>query len=297
MGGGGGGGGGDGGAADRQAAEDARVAAAVKRVNDVFGITNATANPINKAKYTHTSNGVANPISIGIGGNQSNGPSLGNLFPVNSNTIKNAGSSTFDKAGYDAAVAAENERVKALQSAGSEREKLYSTIRADTTNNLLKDLNKENLTTNRELNFNLARNGLAGSSRDVDSHRDVLDTFNQGVLRASNLGAQTANNARRTDDNTRTDLISRIRAGLDQDNAIQQSTEALKNNAAIARDNASTQSLTGFFTNVRNELDRAQYNQGLAQGNAAGTPFNQNPAQSIGKAQPVAFNGKSFNYG
>ena len=78
MGGGGRGGGGDGGAADRQAAEDARVAAAVKRVNEVFGITNATANPIDKAKYTKTVQSVASPI--GIGGNQSDNPSLGNSF-------------------------------------------------------------------------------------------------------------------------------------------------------------------------------------------------------------------------
>lgn len=288
------GGGGDGGAADRQAAEDARIAAAVNRVNEIFGIGNAKASPIDKSAFTHATATNASATKNGFfGGNSNNQSSLGNFMGRNTQNNQPRNTSTFDQSGYDAAVSAEDARVARLQGAGAERDKLYSTIGADTTNNLMTDLNKQNDVTNRELNFNLARNGLAGGSRDVDSHRDVLDTFNQGALKASNLGTQSANNARHSDDTTRTDIISRIRAGLDQDNAIQQSTQSMKNNMAIARDNANTQSLTGFFTNIRNELDRSQYNQGLAQA----TPFNQTPAQSINKTQSRAFNGNTLSYG
>ena len=44
-------GGGDGGAQARQDAEDARVSKAVKRINEVFGLAEATPDPVDKTKF------------------------------------------------------------------------------------------------------------------------------------------------------------------------------------------------------------------------------------------------------
>lgn len=266
------GGGGDGGAAKRQAAEDARVASAVQRVNEVFGLTEATPNAIDRNQFTRTEQLV--------GGNQ------GTWRPVTQTRTRKV----FDQVGYDAAVAEEQARIDKLKNAAQGRETLYSKIGTDTTNNILTDLNKERDITQRELNFDLARKGLAGGSRDVDASKDVLDTFLEGKLKATNLGLQAGNNARVSDDNTRTDLITKIRAGLDEGNAIQQSYEGMRNNAAQAADSSNQQTLQGFFSTIRNELDKAQYQQGMTQ------------AQSqYGTARPStgtrSFNGNVNSYG
>jgi len=297
---GGGSGGGDGGAAARQRAEDARVAAAVKRVNEVFGLADAKPNTIDQNQFYRTEGVRSQNVGNGIGFlGQSN-----NQNPVWEPVQQTAGTGlfgqpqvsysqtrrVFDQAGYDAAVKAEQDRIDGLRNAAQGRENLYSTISSDTTNNLLTDLTRERDTTQRELRFDLARKGLTGGSRDIDASKDVLDTFLQGKLKATNLGLQQANSARVADDNTRTDLITRIRAGLDEGNAIQQSFEGMRNNASQARDAANNQSLAGFFTTIRNELDRSQYQSGLNQAQ-----------QQFGTVKPQsgtrAFNGNVTNYG
>lgn len=275
------GGGGDGGAAERQAAEDARVAAAVQRVNEVFGLSTATPNTIDRNKFTTTQYSPQANNNLRIG--QSAG-----IIPAGYKG--NQTTTAFDQEGYDKAVAEEQARVDALKNAAQEREQLYTKIGQDTTNNLLTDLTRERDITQRELNFDLARKGLTGGSRDIDASKDVLDTFLQGKLKATNLGLQQANSARVADDNTRTDLITKIRAGLDEGNAIQQSYEGMRNNARQAQDAANQQTLQGFFTTIRNELDRAQYQQGM---NQAQQQFGQ-------LKQPAgarSFNGNVTNYG
>lgn len=286
-----GGGGGDGGAQARQDKEDARVAEAVKRINEVFGLAEAIPNPVDKTKFNRFEELVSNG-SVGLSGvlNGSFGAGQEVWQPVNSQNsgildfLKDGSSGgsggggfmggsqnnrrtrkVFDEAGYNAAVAESQAKADSLKGAAAGRERLYSTIAGDTTNRLLTDLNKDRAVAERELNFNLSRNGLNGGSRDIDSNRDLLDTFNQGALKAADIGRQTGNDARIKDDNTRTNLITSVRAGLDEGSALQQSYEGLRNNATTARDDANAQSLNGFFATIRNELDKSQYQQGFQQ--------------------------------
>ena len=146
-------------------------------------------------------------------------------------------------------------------SAAQQREKLYSTISEDAKKKALIDLEKERAITERELNFSLARNGLSGGSRDVDANKDVLDTTQQGILKASEMGLSTANDARSNDEKTRVNLINSIQSGLDSGSAVQSAYTGLANNANIARDNANAISLTGFFDTLRANQQAAQYNQ------------------------------------
>lgn len=271
---GGGRGGGDGGAQARQDAEDARVAAAVQRINEVFGAAESKPQAVDRTQFTkqapqNNQNGLSGFANL-PGNNSWSSP----LEYLNMSSIGNKPQMTnvFDEAGYNAAVATSQAQANKLKGAATGRESLYSTIGADTTNKLMTDLNKERGLTERELNFNLARSGLSGGSRDIDSNREVLDTFNQGSLKASDMGRQTSNNARMADDGTRTDLISRVRAGLDEGSALQQSYEGLRNNASRARDEANAQSMGGFFSTIRGELNNQQYQQGFQQ---AQTQFQQ----------------------
>ena len=144
----------------------------------------------------------------------------------------------------------------------SQRESLYSTIGNDATNNALFGLNKERKTTERDAGFDLARSGLTGGSNDVDRNKDIFDTYQQGVLKAGEIGTRTSNNARSADDRTRVSLINSIRAGLDEGGAQQQAYESLRNNSRAAQDEASASNLTGFFNSLLNQQKQYQYNQG-----------------------------------
>lgn len=274
-----GGGGGDGGAAYRKAAEDARVAKAIQQVNAVFGIGNAVPETVDRAAFTKA-NPAANPYHLGILQNH-----LGILQNPNIagaiNQTSNQSSTIFDQVGYDAAVAAAKAKADALTGAASQREQLYSKIGDDTKNTALIDLNKERGITERDLNFGLARQGLSGGSRDIDANKDVLDTYNQGVVKAANMGLSTANNARSSDDTTRVNLINSIRAGLDQGSAMQQSYQGLANNAKAAADDANTASLGGFFDSLRAMQQQQQYQQGVQ---SVATPLKTTATTGAGKS-------------
>lgn len=250
-----GGGGGDGGAAARAAAEKERVAAGIQAINEVFGNTKATPNAIDKAAYTTTERVAVAPSYGAFGGYNS----MGNMAAGNNyQTV-----TKFDQAGYDAAVAAEQARVDKLNSAAQQREQLYSTVAEDAKKKALLDIERERAITERELNFALARNGLSGGSRDVDANKDVLDTAQQGILKASEIGLATANDARSNDERTRVNLINSIQSGLDSGSAIQSAYTGMANNANLARDNASAASLNGFFDTLRANQNAAQYQQAV----------------------------------
>lgn len=235
-----GGGDDDGGAAERKAEEDARIAAAIKQLNEVFGIVDVVPEAVDKNKLYRKERLVNNGAT---GGNEN------------------------------------------LQ----KREALYSKIGTDATNVAMTDLNKERGVTERELGFSLARNGLSGGSRDIDANRDVLDTYQQGVLKASNLGAQTANRARLSDEKTRVNLINSIQAGLTSGNAIQQAYAGMSNNAAAAQDEANAASLTGFFDVLRNQQDRNQYQAGVnnVQQQTTAQPYKTSKASYGGTVRSV----------
>lgn len=145
------------------------------------------------------------------------------------------------------------------------RETMYSAIRDDARNKALVDLNKDRGITERENNFTLARQGLSGGSRDVDTNREILDRYQQGVLSAANMGDSVANNARMNDDRTRVNLINNIRSGLDQGSATQMAYEGMRNNVNNAQNEAAATNLTGFFNALMPALQGVGYSNGYNQ--------------------------------
>lgn len=238
--GGGGGGGGDGGAAERKAAEEARVAAAVKKINNVMGYANATPEAVDR-----------------------------DAFNIRNGIFSGAAFDAVEQAAYDAAVAKAQQDAaasKSAKSAYSERAKLYDTIKTDANKRALIDLNKERDITQRNMGFDVARQGLSGGSHDVDTSRNITDTYQQGVMKAAEMAAATSNNARAADDKTRIGLINSIRAGLDEGNAQTQAYAEMRNNADRATENANALTLTGFFDRLNNLSQQRKYNNGLAAG-------------------------------
>lgn len=252
-----GGSGGDGGAAARKAAEDARIEKAVSEINQIFGVSPAQKEVVDRAKFTHTTNTAANnQLQIG----QNNGIA-GQYLQQQQKPV-----TTFDQAGYDAAVKAADDKYAANADAKAKREALYSTIGTDQKNRLMTDLQKEFDVASRENSFTLARNGLAGGSRDIDSNRELFDRNQQGLLESSNKGVQATDTARAADDSTRAKLISSIHAGLTADSATQQAYEEMANNSRTARNDANNESMVGFFDALKQAQQQAQYLQAYQTG-------------------------------
>jgi hypothetical protein len=274
--------GGDGGAAARQAAEDARVADAIRKVNEVFGLSDPTPEPVDMnafmRQYTVQGSGFpqASETTGALPNRIVNGQFQAGGFLPGGNI--NALRSFFDGSAYQSAVEASKAKAESLKGAAQKRETLYGKIAEDAKGTALLDLSKDRKDTERELGFMLARQGLTGGSRDIDVNREILDTNQQGILKASNLGLSIANDARSSDDKTRVSLINSIRAGLDQGSAQQQAYEGMRNNANAASDAAKGASLAGFFDTLRQRQQQAAYQGGFTE---AATPKPAGPSNKI----------------
>jgi hypothetical protein len=277
----GGGGGGDGGAAQRKADEDARVAAAIAKINEAMGVENPTVETVDQSAFYTTKPAASVPANYNYNADS--------RIRIGHGTA-NRNVQVFDQAGYDAAVDAANSKAQATRDAFAKRAALYDTISKDVTSKAMVDLEKERAITERNLAFDLARNGLTGGSRDIDSNRDVLDTFQQGVLRAKEMGNTSATNARAADDNTRIKLINSVRAGLDQGSAVNQAYAEMRNNSTQAMNDASASNLVGFFDRLNNQYRQYQYDQGVRNGSVP-----QSPQQRNGSTQR-GYNGSTGNY-
>lgn len=242
---GGGGGGGDGGAAARKATEDSRVARAIDSINASFGVGEDNAQ--------QDSGRVMDNIRGGSRGGSLFGPRIFDII----GQIGQRG-----RSGIETTTKA----TRAATMAG--REKLYAGFGEDTKNTAMQDLNKDRDIMQRDIGFSLARQGLSGGSRDIDLGRDIMDRYQQGVLKAADMGLSVTNNARMADDRTRIGLINSVRSGLDQGSAQQQAYESMTNNARQASDNAKNTNLAGFFDSMRGLQQEYNYNQGLKQGQA-----------------------------
>lgn len=190
----------------------------------------------------------------------------------------------------NSAMGVENSTDSASRDAFAQRNALYGTISNDATNKALVDLDKERAITERNLSFDIARNGLTGGSRDIDANRDVLDTYQQGVLRSKEMGNTAATNARAADDNTRIKLINSVRAGLDQGSAVNQAYAEMRNNSNQAMNDAAATNLVGFFDRLNNQYRQYQYDNGVRNGTVL-------PQQTQQKAGPQGNNGKLSTYG
>lgn len=297
-----GGGGGDGGAAARDAAEKARVAQAIKKINAVFGIGKYDPAPVDESAYmqdmpqqlgnkpfTVPSGFELRTVQTGNAVNPLNMQTGFNIPATQQTSVKRL----FNRSAYNAAVAkAQAEADRKNGTAMSSRTNLYAKIGEDTKNNAMVDLDKDRSITERDLGFMLARAGLSGGSRDVDVNRDILDTYNQGVLKAASMGTETANNARSADDQTRVKLIQNIQAGLDEGQAAQQAYEGMANNARSAQDDASSATLKGFFDILNNQQKEAAYTQAY---NQTVNPYAKN-TNSYGGGANKTYGGTSRSF-
>ena len=238
---------GDGGAAERKKAEDDRQVAAIERLNHSFGMGSAGGRKPTVDQFTTRGPG-------------SSGYSIAPNGEIDYGSFQQSqGSEVFDNQGYQSALdnyAADTQFDPSKQMQA--RKDLYGKFASDAKALQLGDLTKERDIASRDVSFDLARRGLSGGSRDIDSSREINDAFQKGVLTSETNAQGIANSAEQNDEKTRVNLIQGIRGGMNEADAIGAALNGMSNNAAQAANDARSQNIGGFFDVIRNQAQQQQ---------------------------------------
>lgn len=134
-------------------------------------------------------------------------------------------------------------------------------------------LDESRADTERMNRFALARQGLAGGSQEVDRSKALLNTYNEGLLRAGQRGERLKAEWMQSDEDLRNNLIKQVSVDPQAFNAA--SAQAQLSAANQARQNAgSDQTLGGLFQQFADTYALSRYNQGVNTGMGQTTPSN-----------------------
>lgn len=237
-----GGGGGDGGAAQREQARQAQQDKAVAAVNRIFGVA-------------------SNP-TVGTIPDK-------NQFMVSQSNGDGAPTQSFDQSGYDKALGDYNEQLaaqKADQAAPGNkaaRDVMYGKVRGDVFDYNKNKLDFDKGTAARQMKFFLAGQGLSGGSSDIDQNAEIQRRYDTGLLDIGNRADAAGNDMRSNDERARLDLISRVRAGMDQGSAVSGALTTLDNNAKLSRDSALASTINNVFGDLGNVYANSKLTQGM----------------------------------
>lgn len=238
-----GGGGGDGGAAERKAAEDKRQAEAIARLNRSFGINSEQGPAPTREAFLKASD---RQVLV----NRS--PFANTTEASWDNFEPEFRAAEYDDAGFERQLAQYQNEGTEADTQRAAREQLYGKVAQDAKSLQLADLTKDRSIAERDVSFDLARRGLTGGSRQIDAGRDITDQFNRGVLTAENNAQDVANRARQGDEKTRVNLLSGIRSGMSEADAVTAALTGMSNTAQQAASEARSQNVGGFFDAIRN---------------------------------------------
>lgn len=246
---------------DNGAAEQQRIKAeqdkAIARLNSLFGVADPT-QLVDRNSFVSPEYFELQQAAAARGG-----------------TVEGDGSE-FDQQGYDAALQkakAENDLIKSARNA------MYQRVGDDVFNAKIPTLKKQYENAGSDLAINLARSGQRGGSLAVMQNSELDTNYNRGLTDLANLRQSTINNAKAADESSRLDLIGRIRAGMNQADAVNSASEQQRSNLAKAQDNALAQTVTDYFSGMKYLQQQDQYQKDL---NAGLKRFNVNPASYSG---------------
>ncbi len=114
----------------------------------------------------------------------------------------------------------------------------------------LTDINRQKTVNDRRLKFSTARSGLTGGSADVDSRRTLGEDYQTGVLNAENRAQGALSDLQGQDEQSRLNLLSMIRAGLDSTTAAARAGSAMRVNAQGAQATSMADGLGDMFGNT-----------------------------------------------
>jgi len=224
-----------GGGSDAQAAEQQRIRAeqdrAISELNALFG--------------------VGDPKAAGVNTVAASLPAASNSTLGRFASTASQMSASLADPRTPAQRAADVEKRRALLDANkAKREENYRTLGNDVMAARMPQLVKQRDQAERMLKDQLARNGQVGGSLALDQGAELTDNYGRGVLDMENQKEAAINTSRAQDEQTRIDLISRIRGGMDQGSALASAASQTQSNIAQTRDSALAQNLQDYFSGM-----------------------------------------------
>lgn len=131
------------------------------------------------------------------------------------------------------------------------------------------DLGRQSVIANRENKFAIARSGLSGGSRDVDSKRQLGEERAQGILGAENKAQAALGDLKAADNTSRLNLIGLARSGLDATTAASRAMSGLQVGAESARADALQQGIGDVFAATNANVKKQQEAAALREGRRA----------------------------
>lgn len=244
-----------GGGSDAQLQEQRRITAeqdsAIRALNQIFGVGDSNA-LVDRSQFATYKTPLTGALGRSLG-------KMGMSRPMASET-------SFDQSGYDSALAAKTAELAGVK---AQRESNYETAGQDILNFKTPQLDKQREKAERNLRFQLARTGQTGGSLAQDQKYELNDNYSRGLADLTNQKEAAVNTARAADEQTRIDLINRIRSGMDQASAVASANAQTTSNIDSARDSALGQSLQDYFSGMgylygQNQQQQA-YNNRLKQ--------------------------------
>jgi len=130
------------------------------------------------------------------------------------------------------------------------RDQLYSTVETDTRNYYANQLEEDRAAARRQIDFQKARAGTAGSSQGIDLDTEFQKRYDRGLLDVANRADTAASGMRTNDEQARLGLISKVAGGIDQGSAVSSAMAQLQSNL----DNSRNEAMTGRMGNVFSDL-------------------------------------------
>lgn len=143
-----------------------------------------------------------------------------------------------------------NQASSAINGVFGNRDGLYSGLRNDVFNNNKMQVEREAQDAQRQLEFNMARNGLAGGSAHAGQNAEVGRIKNQGLLRAGTVADQAAMDWRASDEGARGELLQLAQGGADTATAQTAAMQRLKANEARTAAARTGSAVGGLFSGL-----------------------------------------------
>lgn len=149
------------------------------------------------------------------------------------------------------------------------RQKQYSDFISAVRDKYLQDATRQKGVADLQNKFALARSGLNGGSRAVDSKRLLGEEFQQGVLQSENKAQGALGQLKSADNQSRLNLIQLAQGGLDATTAAGRALANTQSGIESARADATSQGLGDIFAGSAAAIKKQQDAAALRQGRTA----------------------------
>jgi hypothetical protein len=264
-----GGGGGDGGAAAARKQEEerqARIKAAVDRINAVFnnegkayGANAATVFDPNAKYYTAEGEEWSTPTKT-VGGNVK--------YVRGRGVVRRGANKVLDQDAINRQIK-EGKLFRTLEHTpinAKSRDQLYTEQKQAVTDINKLDVTRQQTEAERQNRFGLARSGLMGGSADIDSNFDIQERTNKGLIQAAALGDKAAAELKMQDERARQSLIGQAQAGIDVGTAQSMAMGHLNAAAQSAAGQRNDATIGNLFGDMSQAYLMRQYRQGMQAG-------------------------------